>query len=256
MIKVEPVPAFNDNYIWLIIQTGNDYVAIVDPGDAAPVMDKLNAENLKPEAILITHHHMDHTGGINGLLQHFDVPVYGPKHEHVPGCTHELVEGDTVRLDQISIDFRIFELPGHTSGAIAYYGNEMVFVGDTLFMSGCGRLFEGTPAQMHQSLGKISSLPDDTLVYCAHEYTLANLKFAEAVEPGNQDIQKRIEKTRSLRNENIPTVPGKIGIEKLTNPFLRTHINEVREAANNFSKRNLTGEIEVFAAIRSWKDNF
>lgn len=256
MINVEPVPAFNDNYIWLIIQSDNYHVAIVDPGDAAPVLDRINSSDLVPSAILITHHHGDHTGGVKELLRHFNIPVYGPRGERIPGRTHALAEGDTVNLEDLSIQFSILDMPGHTAGAIAYYGNGMVFVGDTLFMSGCGRLFEGTPGQMHHSLGKLAALPGDTQVYCAHEYTLANLKFAATVEPGNMDIQKRMEDCRTLRSNNTPTVPGSIAVEKLTNPFLRSHIAAVAEAANRYRQQELVNEIDVFAAIRNWKDNF
>jgi len=256
MIYVEPVPAFNDNYIWLVIQSDNKHAAIVDPGDAKPVLDRIKSGNIIPSAILITHHHGDHTGGVTELLRYFDIPVFGPRNERIPGCTHDLGEGDTVDLKELSVQFAILDMPGHTAGAIAYYGDGMVFVGDTLFMSGCGRLFEGTPDQMHHSLAKLAALPDDTLVYCAHEYTLANLKFAAAVEPGNQDIQNRIEACQSLRRGNKPTVPGKIAVEKLTNPFLRTHTAVVVESASHYRKQELTNEIDVFAAIRNWKDNF
>ena len=256
MIKVEAVPAFNDNYIWLIIQTDNKHVAIVDPGDATPVLEKLNSDNLIPCAILITHHHRDHVGGVLQLLQNYSIPVYGPGNENIPGRTQTLSEGDTVNLDDLKIQFRVIEMPGHTAGAIAYFGHEMVFVGDTLFMAGCGRLFEGTPAQMYGSLARLAGLPDETLVYCAHEYTQANLKFALAVEPGNQDIKTRIQESKILRDRNIPTVPGSIAIEKKTNPFLRTHVSEVIEAASLRNNKKLTAEADVFAVIRKWKDNF
>ena len=256
MIYVEPVPAFNDNYIWLIIQPDSNHVAIVDPGDAGPVLDRINSRHLVPSAILITHHHHDHTGGIMDLLQHYNMPVYAPRGEQIPGSTIGLEEGDRVVLEDLSLQFEILDMPGHTAGAIAYYGAGMIFVGDTLFMSGCGRLFEGTPAQMHHSLDKLAALPADTQVYCAHEYTLANLKFAAAVEPDNQDIANRIEYCRSLRQEDKPTVPGPIAVELLTNPFLRTHVPGVIQAASRYRKQNLTTAIDVFAAIRNWKDNF
>ena len=256
MLNVEPVPAFNDNYIWLIIQSDNNHVAIVDPGDAGPVLDRIQSDNLVPSAILITHHHGDHTGGVMELLRHYKIPVYGPREERIPGCSQGLAEGDRVDLKDLSVQFSILDMPGHTAGAIAYYGGGMVFVGDTLFMSGCGRLFEGTPGQMHHSLAKLAALPEATQVYCAHEYTLANLKFAAAVEPGNEDIQKRIQDCQSLRRNNQPTVPGSIALEKLTNPFMRTHITAVAEAADHYREQKLANEIDVFAAIRNWKDNF
>ncbi|MBF8269695.1 MAG: Hydroxyacylglutathione hydrolase [Gammaproteobacteria bacterium] len=256
MIKVEPVQAFSDNYIWLIIQTDNQRVAIVDPGDAAPVLQRLQNEQLEPAAILITHHHPDHTGGVRDLLDHYTIPVYGPGTEQIPCRSHALGEGDVVDLQNLSMQFRVMDIPGHTAGAIAYYGNDMVFVGDTLFMSGCGRLFEGTPAQMHQSLSRLATLPDSTLVYCGHEYTLANLKFAQAVEPGNQDIQQRMEQSQVRRKNDLPTVPGSIALEKLTNPFLRTGEPNVIAAANRHRQQKSANATEVFATLRSWKDKF
>ena len=256
MIKVEPVPAFTDNYIWLIIQTTNQHVVIVDPGIAEPVLQRLHNEQLVPAAILITHHHPDHTGGVRELLEHFTVPVYGPGAEPIPCRSQALGEGDMVELPSLPLQFKVMAMPGHTSGAIAYYSDGMAFVGDTLFMSGCGRLFEGTPAQMHQSLTRLAALPDKTLVYCAHEYTLANLKFAQTVEPGNHDIRQRIEHSKSLRAVNQPTVPGSIALEKLTNPFLRTHVRAVAAAADQYRQQQSRNTTEVFAALRSWKDNF
>jgi len=256
MIQVEPVPAFQDNYIWLIIQTDNQRVAIVDPGDAIPVLQYLRARGLSPVAILITHHHRDHTGGVLELQAHFRIPVYGPAAETIPGCSHALGEGDQVDMPELGLRFQILAMPGHTVGAIAYYGASMVFVGDTLFMSGCGRLFEGTAAQMHNSLGRLATLPDDTQVYCAHEYTLANLKFARTVEPGNPDILLRIERCEARRAASLPTVPGTIGLEKLTNPFLRTYVPQVISAAEHHSQQKPAGAIEVFAILRNWKDHF
>ncbi|MFQ5660018.1 MAG: hydroxyacylglutathione hydrolase [Gammaproteobacteria bacterium] len=256
MIQVTPVPAFNDNYIWLITHNPGKHTAIVDPGDASPVLKRIEQEGLLPEAILITHHHSDHVGGVTGLLRHFTIPVYGPERESIPGRTHALKGGDKLDLPALSISFDILDVPGHTSGAIAYYGHGMVFVGDTLFMSGCGRLFEGTAAQMHHSLGRLAQLPDETLVYCAHEYTLANLRFAQAVEPGNPDIKKRIRESESLRQHNMPTVPGPLALEKRTNPFLRVHLPEIVQTASHYSGHPLREETDVFAAVRQWKDSF
>lgn len=256
MIRVEPIPAFRDNYIWFIIHEQSRKVAIVDPGDAGPVLDRIRSDKLIPTAVLITHHHPDHVGGIGGITAQFHIPVYGPVHEQIPGRTHALKEGDTVELQEFNLRFDILDMPGHTSGAIAYYGHGMVFVGDTLFLSGCGRLFEGTPQQMYDSLSKLSRLPDETKIYCAHEYTLANLNFARAVEPENRDIQLQIEDCRALRDRDIPTVPGTIAMEKRVNPFLRVSQDAVVQAACRHKEQQLKGQVEIFAAIRKWKDNF
>lgn len=256
MIRVEPIPAFRDNYIWFIIHEPSNKVAIIDPGDAGPVLDRIDSDNLIPSAVLITHHHPDHVGGIDGILARFQIPVYGPEHERIPGRTHALKEGDTLELPAFDLKFEILDMPGHTSGAIAYYCEGMVFVGDTLFLSGCGRLFEGTPQQMYDSLSKLALLPDETRIYCAHEYTLANLNFARAVEPENKDIQLQIETCRALRDRNIPTVPGTIAMEKRVNPFLRVAQEPVMQAAARYQDKQISGQVEVFAAIRKWKDNF
>lgn len=256
MLEVTPVPAFRDNYIWLVTGTQSRRTAIVDPGDAGPVLDALDANGLEPCAILITHHHGDHVGGVTQLLSHFDVPVYGPATESIPGRTTALAEGDQVRLEALPAEFRILDIPGHTAGHIAYFGHGMLFAGDTLFMSGCGRLFEGTAEQMYASLEKIRRLPGSTRVYCAHEYTLANLRFARAVEPNNDDLSQRLRECTALRERGIPTVPGPLDIECATNPFLRAHVPVVREAAARHAGQALGADSEVFAALRRWKDDF
>lgn len=256
MINVIPVSAFQDNYIWIIKNSESNDVAIVDPGDAAPIIDYLTTSKLNPVAILITHHHRDHVGGIEQLTSKYTIPVYGPASENISGVTHSLNEGDTLILDKLNVKFDILEVPGHTLGHIAYYGHKKLFIGDTLFMSGCGRLFEGTPKQMYQSLNKITSLPEDTEIFCAHEYTLANLCFARAVEPDNNDIVARVEHCTQLRKNNLPTVPGTLGEEKKTNPFLRVNIPEVINAAENYAGHTLSNKVDIFASIRKWKDNF
>ncbi len=256
MLEIRPVPAFQDNYIWLIVNTDSKATAIVDPGDAAPVMAALSQQKLIPVAILITHHHPDHTGGVQEILQNHPVPVYGPANESIPGRTVALKEGDAIKVPELDITFEVLEVPGHTSGHIAYYGDKMLFIGDTLFMSGCGRLFEGTAAQMHQSLGKLRTLPADTSIYCAHEYTMANLRFAQAVEPRNPDIISRIQQCKQLRKQDTPTVPGTLAVEKQTNPFLRTDVPEVITAATRYAGRELQHGVDVFAALRQWKDSF
>lgn len=256
MLEIKPVPAFQDNYIWLIINPANGATAIVDPGDAAPVLDAVNENRLTPVAILTTHHHGDHVGGVSRLLEDFAIPVYGPVGENIPHRTHALREGDKVELPELPATFEILDVPGHTSGHIAYFGQGCLFIGDTLFMAGCGRLFEGTAAQMHASLNKLTGLPDDTKIYCAHEYTLANLKFAQAVEPGNADIRQRIIQSQELRQNNNPTVPATLALEKKTNPFLRSGADDVVHAAEKHAGHALRNSVEVFAAVRKWKDGF
>jgi len=256
MFETIPVPAFQDNYIWLIINPARKTVAIVDPGDAAPVINKIAALGLTPVALLITHHHGDHVGGIPQLLQHWQLPVYGPANETIPGRTHSVHGGEFVTLDKLDARFQVLEVPGHTSGHIAYHGHNMLFIGDTVFMAGCGRLFEGTAAQMHESLARVAALADSTRIYCAHEYTLANLRFAQTVEPENPDIKYRMQECTMLRKQNLPTVPATLAIERKTNPFLRTHTPAVISAAELFAGQSLPDATAVFANIRKWKDNF
>ncbi len=256
MIDVIPIPAFTDNYIWLIHDTSSNCGVIVDPGDSVPVKSSLNRLGIKLVTILITHHHPDHIGGLNSLVSDYDIPVYGPAGENIPGIDYSLREGDLVRIDEIDIEFKVIDVPGHTAGHIAYLGDGKLFIGDTLFMAGCGRLFEGTAEQMYQSLSKIMQLANDTQIYCAHEYTLANLRFAETVEPDNQHIKERIERCKQLRKAGEPTVPGTLFIEKHTNPFLRSAEPSVISAAEQHTGQNLNNSVDIFAAIRSWKDNF
>lgn len=222
MLKVIPICAFNDNYIWLILQPETRHAAVVDPGDADPVISYCTKHNITIDAILVTHHHGDHTGGITTLAEHYSTTVYGPAQEPIPKCDHPLHEGDSVTLPTLNgLTFDIIDIPGHTSGHIAYYGNNWLFCGDTLFSAGCGRLFEGTPEQMFTSLKKLKSLDLKTKIYCAHEYTLANLLFAQHVEPNNQDIVTHIENCTKLRANNKPTLPSTIEMELKINPFLR-----------------------------------
>jgi len=259
MDVVHAVPAFRDNYIWLLngnrdTQPGRA-TAIVDPGDARPVVQALDELELIPVAILITHHHPDHIGGVKELCARFRIPVYGPAQEDIPDITHPLREGDRVELSGLPA-FDILEVPGHTSGHIAYAGKQSLFCGDTLFAGGCGRLFEGTAAQLHSSLQKLALLPDDTWIYCAHEYTLSNLDFALAVEPENPALQSRIQQTRQLRQGHKATVPSQLRIEKLTNPFLRCHIPAVIAAVEQYSGHTVSPGVETFAALRHWKDHW
>jgi len=254
MLNVVAIPAFEDNYIWLILDENRQFAAIVDPGDADPVLDYLSANGVTPIAILITHHHGDHTGGIRELIAAHPMPVYGPARERIPAMTHPLSEGDEVNLASMGLRLRVIDAPGHTSGHILYYGHGFLFCGDTLFAGGCGRLFEGTPGQMYDSLSKITALPDDTLVYCAHEYTADNLKFAKVAEPGNAELMQRIEDTRALRARGQATVPSRLGLEKQTNPFLRSEVTEIIRGAESFAGKTLASPAQVFATVRHWKD--
>jgi hydroxyacylglutathione hydrolase len=254
MLHIVPVRAFTDNYIWIIHD--RCHAAVVDPGDAAPVLDFLRRENLQLVAILNTHHHNDHVGGNAALLREFPVPVYGPAHESIPTLTHRLREGDNVQLAEFPLSFNVLDIPGHTAGHIAYYGANLLFCGDTLFACGCGRLFEGTPQQMHASLQKLAGLPDETQVYCGHEYTLANIHFARAVEPGNQALLELEAAMKKLRKQDIPTLPSTLMREKATNPFLRCNQLEVIQSAGNYLGASLPDPVSVFAAIRSWKNDF
>lgn len=254
MMKVHQLNAFDDNYIWLIGCDDRSDVAIVDPGDAEPVIEYLEREGLRPAAILITHHHGDHTGGITELLARYSIPVYGPAGERIPALTHPLREGDEVELVACDIRLQVLDTPGHTRGHICYYGHGALFSGDTLFAAGCGRLFEGTAEQMYHSLEKIRALPDDTLVYCAHEYTQANLGFAVVAEPHNAETLSRLQEVAGLRRAGKATVPSRLAAEKATNPFLRSHIPSLTTAAEAFAGRKLATPAEVLAMVRHWKD--
>jgi hydroxyacylglutathione hydrolase len=256
-LQVHPLPAFSDNYIWLVHGLRDPRrVAVVDPGDAAPVLQALDAGGLRLEAILVTHHHADHVGGVQALLDRFPVPVYGPSGERIPGRTAALSGGESVELDGLGLAFEVLDVPGHTAGHIAYFGHGALFCGDTLFSGGCGRLFEGTPAQMLGSLDALQALPADTAVYCAHEYTASNLRFALAVEPLNADLVAHADLVRELRAQDRPTVPSTLGLERRINPFMRTRLPAVRAAAERHAGRPLDSEADVFAVVREWKNAF
>ena len=253
-LQISPIPAFADNYFWLLERSGK--AAVVDPGDAAPVERALAGRGLDLAAILVTHHHLDHIGGLQALRVRHDVPVYGPAAEQatIPGLTRLLKEGD--RVEVLGVNFEVWEVPGHTLGHIAYLAEGLVLCGDTLFSAGCGRLFEGTPAQMHRSLSRLAALPADTRVYCTHEYTLANLAFAAAVEPDNALIRDEIGRVRELRERHLASLPSTIGHERRINPFLRASDPSVAVSARRQAGRELAGDVEVFAALRRWKDGF
>ncbi len=247
---IQAIPAFDDNYIWTITGNKPGLAAVVDPGDPEPVLAFLQAHGLRLSAILITHHHGDHTGGIAALQQQAPrdnagspLPVFGPAREEIPGVNHPLREGDVVALDELQLSLRVLEVPGHTRGHIAYFGRcadqeHVLFCGDTLFAGGCGRLFEGSAQEMWSSLQKLAALPSDTAVYCTHEYTLANFKFARHVRPDDLHIARRYEEVIRLRGAEQITLPSRIGLERQTNPFL------------------LCADADGFADMRRQKDHF
>ncbi|MFL2840351.1 MAG: hydroxyacylglutathione hydrolase [Pseudohongiellaceae bacterium] len=258
MLEIHPIKAFSDNYLWLFNEKGSSKACIVDPGDADPVKAYLKKENLTLSAILLTHHHADHIGGVNELLNHYNVPVYGPRSAAIPLVTHTLHEGDTIIAGNTS--FTVLEIPGHTLDHIAYLTDEgsnavpSLFCGDTLFAGGCGRIFEGTPEMMYGSLQKLAALNPETQVYCAHEYTLNNLAFAEAVTPEDAELQQRIQQEKWKRSKDTPTIPTSIGLELKTNPFLRCAEQSIIKKFQNQPKQ--PEPVEVFTALRKWKDRF
>jgi len=253
MFNVIRIPAFKDNYIWLLRKGAS--AAVVDPGDARPVLDVLDREGLSLTSILVTHHHADHQGGVAELLAHHPAEVFGPAAESIAGLSRPLSGGETVRIAACDVEFQVIAVPGHTLGHIAYYGAGCVFCGDTLFAGGCGRLFEGTAAQMADSLARLAALPDDTAVYCAHEYTEANLRFALAVEPGNLQLQSRVDEVARARARGLATVPSTMAIEKASNPFLRCGEPEVAASARRRVPA-AADDVAVFAALREWKNGF
>jgi hydroxyacylglutathione hydrolase len=253
-----PLPAFTDNYIWML-HNGRQAL-VVDPGDSAPVVQALEHLDLTLQAILVTHHHADHTGGVDALRDATGAAVYGPARERIPEPLVRLAHGDTA--DVLGLHFTIMDVPGHTAGHIAYYCAEMdgaplLFCGDTLFSGGCGRLFEGTPAQMLDSLDQLAALPDNTRVCCTHEYTLSNLKFARAVEPGNAALLHYSSHCEALRAQNLPTLPSQMALERDINPFLRVRQSAVAQAAHGYDTQvHQEDAVAVLAALRQWKNEF
>lgn len=261
MLELIPLPAFSDNYIWLFGLRGSRQVAVVDPGDAGPVLAFLQQRGLQLDAILLTHHHADHIGGVDELLNHVRVPVIGPRSSRMPQVSRFVASGD--RLTVAGLGFEVLEVPGHTLEHIAFYhapsdaaSEPLLFCGDTLFAAGCGRMFEGTPPMMHASLQQLAALPADTLVCCAHEYTLSNLRFAAAVMPDNAAVVERTERDAALRAAGKPTLPSRLADELATNPFLRCGSAEVGSAVHCHSACDTSDPAVVFGALRSWKDRF
>jgi hydroxyacylglutathione hydrolase len=259
MILISALPAFSDNYIWLLRDEATQRCAVVDPGDAAPVERWLDHHpGWSLTHILVTHHHHDHTGGVVALKARTGAQVAGPADEAIPGLDHPLADG--ARLDVLGLELAVIRVPGHTAGHIAFAhqgaSQPLLFSGDTLFAGGCGRLFEGTPEQMHASLSRLAGLADDTQVYCAHEYTLSNLRFAREVEPGNPALAERFTQVSAQRANNEITLPSSLALEKATNPFLRAAETSIKEKAQQHAGTPLASEAAVFKALRAWKDRF
>ena len=254
MINIEPIKAFSDNYIWLV--TTNEGSIVIDPGESKNTLDLLKNKQMDLSAVLITHHHFDHTGGISDLNKNNTLDVYGPNNA-IESITKRVINGDVINV--IGLSFEIIEIPGHTLDHIAYYsfneGNPILFCGDTLFSGGCGRVFEGTHEQMHDSLEKLKRLPKNTKIYCGHEYTESNFKFASEVDPLNEDLKLRLNEVRELRRLEMPTLPITLESELKTNPFLRCDNSDIQESI--YKKFNTPRiEVDVFKVIREWKDNF
>ena len=261
MWHVQAIPAFADNYLWLLTADSSNSAAVVDPGDAEPVIEALKKNNLELSAILITHHHADHIGGVVQLMKHYpSVQVHGPEDSRIPMVQHVMRKNIRFTLDFLPTAFEVIEVPGHTATHIAYYADASdsipprLFCGDTVFACGCGRVFEGTAVQMHASLSKIKALPPKTEIYCAHEYTLDNIEFAKWVEPDNPILLAREQEAKVLRAAGKYTVPSQLAQECQTNPFLRFNEPNVIEAAERYAGHALTTEAEVFGTVRYWKD--
>ena len=252
-MQIEPIPAFEDNYIWALRTHG--FAAVVDPGEIAPVEQFLARTGDRLCAILVTHRHEDHIGGIAELTMRHPVPVYGPAREATAVVTHPRVDGERVALPELGTEFEVLDVPGHTLGHVAYYARDVgLFCGDTLFGAGCGRVFEGTLGQMHVSLARLAALPPETPVYCAHEYTQSCLHFAQAVEPGNTAIDARIAKVAAQRTAGRPSLPSTLAEELATNPFLRWDAPAVIAAATRRLGHAPANDAETFGAIRVWRD--
>ncbi len=256
MLYPEPISAFDDNYIWLLRSPDSSSAVVVDPGDAGPVFEALSSRDLTLGAVLVTHHHHDHVGGASELAARYGIPVFGPAREVIPAVDQMVSGDDVVQLAGLGCYLRVVDLPGHTAGHISYIGPDFAFVGDTLFAGGCGRVFEGTMEEMFESLLRLSVLPPATRIFCGHEYTVANLRFAREVEPENRALTERLEHAIAARRAGVATVPSTMSEELATNPFLRCEQQAVVEAAAARIRREPTSPCEVFAALRIWKDSW
>jgi len=257
MNKIIPIPALVDNYIWCILSPDNTKAIIIDPGDATPVIDTLQKQNVSLIAILITHHHWDHTSGLEELKAHFPkIQIFGHSQTAVPSITHSVKEGDIISFPGFSNSLSVIETPGHTRDHVAYWDQHALFSGDVLFASGCGRIFEGTHQEMMRSLTKLRSLPNYTDVYCGHEYTIKNLNFALTIEPNNKLLQEQLKHVQNLRDNNIASLPTTISIEKASNPFLRFDESAFCKIIGDLTGVDASDPLAVFTALRKWKDNF
>jgi hydroxyacylglutathione hydrolase len=253
VLTLRPLAAFEDNYIWTLSDDGGQAI-VVDPGDAAPVLAAAD-QGLRPVALLLTHHHADHVGGAGAILDRFDIPCFAPHDERIVRATRRVRDGDRVEVPELGMWFDVFEIPGHTRTHVAFHGGGHLFCGDTMFSMGCGRLFEGTPLQMLQSLDRLAALPADTRVGCGHEYTVANGRFARAAEPDNVARDARLQEVAGLRAHGLPSLPSTLDSERACNPFLRVDAPGVQASLRERGV-DVADRVACFAALRSWKDGF